>query len=258
MTADKGPGAQGGPGSEAAPLRSAQWTQHAGLIVSTLSLFVISTQLLAMAGFDPTTASFILAERGAGNVGIALLMNLIPGSIPMAAAYMTAFLVRNRGRRPLGYSTVLINSFLWWLSLYVAPWWITVAAVFLAVLSMTKKTQEGDGNPSRFDRVVLLMSASFVGLVLAAIVTSSANILPTENLTPSGEKAFAGIVLGEDDPGLVVLRFEDRQVVRIAAKGTTRVPCRSVTPLGLPGGGRSIMSFRDREPRYPGCLRSSR
>jgi hypothetical protein len=217
-----------------------------------------STQLLAMAGFDLTTASFILAERGAGNVGIALLMNLIPGLVPMAAAYMTAFLVRNRGRRPLGYYTLLINSFLWCLSLYVAPWRITVAAVFLAVFSMPKNTHEGDGNPSRFDRVMLLMSASTVGLALAAIVTSSANILPTENLTPSGEKTFAGIVLGEDDPEMVVLRFEDRQVVRIAAKGTTRVPCRSVTPLGLPGGSRSIMRFREQEPGYPGCLRSSR
>ena len=257
MAADEGPGVQGRPRSETVIGGSAQWTQHVGLIVSTLGLLVISTQLLAIAGFDPTTASFILAERGAGNVGLALLINLLPGLLPWAASYMTLFLVRRRGRRRLGYSTLLVNSFLWGLSLFVAPWWFTVVAVLLAILMMPA-TQIGVGNPSRTDRVMLLISASSVGLVLAAIATSAANVLPAENLTPSGERAFAGAVLGEDDPVLVVLRLEDRQVVRVAKQGITRVPCRSINPLGLPGGDRSIMSLRKPMPTYPACLAPSK
>jgi hypothetical protein len=257
MTTDDESGAQGGPGSEAAAGRSAQWTQHVGLIVSTLSLLVISTQLLAIAGFDLTTASFILAERGAGNVGIALLMNLLPGLAPMAASYMTLLVVRRRGRRPLGYATLLINSFLWGLSLYVAPWWITVTAVLLAVIMMPTSTHEADGSLAKSDRVMLRISVSTVGFVLAAIVTSVASVLPTENLTPSGKQTFAGVVLGEDDPELVVLRLEDRQVVRIAKEGTTQVPCKSgsAAPFGLPEGDRSIMSLRQPKPTYPDCLR---
>lgn len=226
--------------------------------MSALGLIVISTQLLAMAGFDPTTASFILAEGGAGNVGIALLMNLLPSLPPVAAAYMTSFLVRTRGRRPLSYSTLFITSLLWGLCLYVAPWWFTVLAFLLAVYAGRATRQEGDGNPSTHDRVVLRIFLSTAGFVVAALLTSVPSALPTENLTPSDKKAFAGAVLAEDDLELVVLRLDDRQVVRIAKQGTTRVPCRAVDPIGLPGGDRSLMSLRRQAPRYPGCLRSSK
>ncbi len=79
--------------------------------------------------------------------------------------------------------------------------------------------------PARLTIVMFVL----LGFVAGGVVTSAgaAEVLPLERVKPASSPLVIGYVLSEDDRWIVMLREEDRLLVRVPAAGTGREFCES-------------------------------
>lgn len=215
------------------------WYKHLGLLTTLGATTLICLKLLAVAGWDSTTAFGILAANGTANVLTGTLLAVLP---PLYAAF--AFAVAPRIERYLAHRTQversaarLLETWPVMLLVFIAPMGLLLVymgyIIFLTILVFVRRakvrrsskraqkpTSAGKDAPSRFEGI----SAGLAALAILVFSSLTTPWLPPETiLTTSGEQT--AYVLKTEGDNVTVLLAKDRTLTRIRTSALTGKYC---------------------------------
>jgi hypothetical protein len=218
-----------------------EWYKHLGLLTTLGATTLICLKLLAVAGWDSTTAFGILAANGTANVLTGTLLAVLP---PLYAAF--AFAIAPRIERYLAHRTDveraaarMLETWPVTLLMFIVPTGLLLAYVGYVILIILlalirriresrtiEKAQRGtsarNDAPSRFERI----SAGLGALMMLVFSSLSTPWLPPETiLTASGEQT-AYVLKSEGDTATVLLA-KGRTLARIQTSALTGNYCSS-------------------------------
>lgn len=240
------------------------WRQHLGLCIGAGATALICLKLLAVAGWDSTTAFGILAASGTANVLTGTLLAVLP---PLYGAIVFAVLprverhlkrrssVERSAARLLETWPVILLSFIAPVGLLLA---IAAFVIFMVALSLirhlrerrsSKKDQpqrttdtENDA-PSRFEAV----SAGLGGLAMLAFWSLATPWVPPESISTSNGAQTAYVLEIENDTA-TVLMADNRRLLRVPSDAATGEYC----SLDLGWWTEPILQVFTKD-KYPNC-----
>lgn len=245
------------------------WREHLGVLVSAGVAGFVILRLLGASGWDVTTALAIASTSNTASIAI----NSVLASVPLMFLFVlgvTSPLIVDRLRRahlfellmfgvPMAVGVVPVLGIIPALNLALAA--LTAVPVWVVARRSADREAErliervGDpgGSGEADPRAILRRMMNQLAMMMAAIVlalavlTSRTPWLPTEALTISTMPSFTGYVVAEQGPDIVVLRDDDRRIVRTQSGTLTRSICSrsSFTAMTVP---ELIWGLR-----YPAC-----
>src|SRR5690349_19722071 len=103
--------------------------EHLSLCVSAFVLLLTTSRIFAFSGYNLDTALLVIRERGAGDVALVGLLELLPSLFCTALLYGTLYIVR-RNDRANGFHLAALGLVVGY-CYFIAPW--TLAAVYAAL-----------------------------------------------------------------------------------------------------------------------------
>lgn len=228
-----------------------------GLCFSAFVLFLTASKLYAFSGYNLDTAVTVLREAGGFDVGLGVLVGLLPSIFGLALLYGTIFLARRRALVRQHRIQVLAGFVVGYCLLAVSWPLATFYAVVAVICAPTLHDKATDGD-ARLDAAAGAFNSFFqrwvampiIGVGAAAALLSSTHILPTERVTTSSGDVVAAVVLSAENDELVVMRLSDSEVVRLA-NTSKRSPCSDgdLSFLEQP----PLLQLRQSHAEYPDC-----
>lgn len=216
-----------------------EWRNHLGLLIGVAASTIICFKLLAVAGWDSTTALGILSASGTANVLIGTLLTVLPLLYGAFAFLAMPIIERNLKRRtPVERSAArLLETWPAILLMFIVPVGLLLAFIGYLVLTIVlsiiqrirarrpatknrKSVAAGGEIPSRFEA----LSAGLAGLVILLFGSLSTPWVPPETVVTSSGEQTAYVLKNEGDSTTVLLA-ESRALLRLEAGAVTGRYC---------------------------------
>lgn len=223
-------------------------TQHPTLIVSAVAILVLVLRLMQVSRGNPTTASALLTTAGPLEVGVGVLVTMLPLIIMIAIAYgVVAYAELIIRRRPLSRRHVAI--------LWLLPWALLLLSLYswlLALLLGALWAVTGYAAHRKQKDESMLPDLSILVVLVAVSLNSQGGLwMPSEHIKLADGNAVVGYVV-EMNEWTTVLRDQDRVVLRIETDEVVeRTPC--VTEGSEHGRTVSSWIREGEQPVYPDC-----
>lgn len=238
------------------------WQKHTGLILAGATSLLICVKILAVAGWDSTTAFGILSTSGTTNV----LTGSLLAVFPVLYAYLFVFAIPRIERELKRRTSVersaarVLETWPSILLVLIVPAYLQVAvvAMFVALIivhiwqNRTKTTKGAPENnkhsatrkrPSRFE----LTSVALAGVMLVSYSSLATPWLPAE-VVSVGDKERTAYALDKSSDVAVVLLANNRKLQQINVNSLTGKYCQQ-GPRWLTEPAVALLA----QPRYPSC-----
>lgn len=206
-----------------------KWQDHLGIIASILLATLIVLKVYAVAGWNPTTATGVIAANGTSNVVIGSLL----ASLPIIYWFLFILVLPKleqklelKNKKAVEKYAVFTHTWPILLFLFIVPLYMLFVALALSVVIITvilvqRKQKRGSNKNnyvSRFEANTILLSS------LAIVIFSTLNVpwLPAQAIEVPNKGLQPGYVLSSDGRNSVVLLNEPRQLIRVDSELTDR------------------------------------
>lgn len=234
-----------------------KWQDHIGLIASVLLATVIVLKVYAVAGWNPTTATGIIAANGTTNVIIGSLL----ASLPIAYWFLFVFaLPRLEQKLELKNKTTVekyaVFTHTWpiLLFLFIVPLYLVFVALTLLLViilvflfqNKRKSKSREKHHVSRFEANTVLLSS------IAIAIFSSLQVpwLPPQIINIPGKGDQTAYVLSSNDRFSEVLLDRPRQLVKVK---TDTINSAKYCEVSLHWSARTLYQALGDKPEYPAC-----
>ncbi|MBD9699560.1 hypothetical protein IGS67_08670 [Flavimobilis sp. GY10621] len=244
--------------SDSIKLFGLAWQQHVGLIIGALTSIAICLKLLAVAGWDVTTAFGILAASGTVDVLTGTLLGILPVLYGVVAIKVVPVVERNLSRRsPVERAAArVMESWPALLLVLIVPTMLIIALALLVIVEVVvrrlsirraEKSRRGAGcapaasavGASKFETA----SVAVGGLIFLVFTSLPTPWVPPETIRFSGVERTAFVFAKEGDSA-TVLMADGRVLRRVEAASLTGELCSTFSGwwekpiLGVLGGDR--------------------
>jgi hypothetical protein len=228
-----------------------RWTEHLPLLVAGAVTTLTALRLVRVSHFNAETALAVLSLSGTANVLLSVLLQTLPTFI--AGAGVGLFVAaRERGFK---VHDLVVTAVL--LAFLLVPWQVLLGVLALGVLDWLvngrrgrRAVEQGRPAPVGADRPVV-----YGFLLMMILLLPNAMWLPMEAVSVDGKKPTVGYVLHSGGDGLVLLRDDNREVVRLGQSGELERTYCETDDEGWTWDGASVLSLfmSEDQPRYPDC-----
>lgn len=199
--------------------------EHAGLALSALLVVVTAIRLMAVAAFDPQTSVALLQQTGTGTVLVASVLLGAYAAIPMGSGLFAGWLLgqKMRGQRVGGYTYVALAFLVAFNSLAIS--WAVWLPLFLGLgsyvalpawrLAPTASRPRPAPSALALARTAEVCIGLIIAGVLLILLVTPNPWMPSERIEPQRGEPFTAYVLKDSDNEYVLLRNEQRAVMRM-------------------------------------------
>lgn len=240
--------------------RSLDWLDgpvgdHLGLLVSGGVFLLISVQILAVAGFDVTTALAVIQAGGAANIALGTALASAPLVATFVLSYGVTRYATGSGADPDRYwrwapfiSVGILCTFLvQWTVLAMMVVWIALHR--LGVYWRKKHRRPPDSSPGRYPLSSAERRAWRLLPLAVFIPTLATSWMPAEHLSLKDGTSLSGYVVSVSEGELTMVQFDPKKFVRIAAAS---VSSRQVCSESSSFWSASVVDLL-KEPVYKEC-----
>lgn len=238
------------------------WQKHTGLILAGATSLLICLKILAVAGWDSTTAFGILSTSGTTNVLTGSLLAVLPVLYAYLFVYATPRIEQELKRRtpversaafllgvwPLMLLIVILPAYMLAMVLAILLTWAIIRAWLARAMkrrgaSKTNKKPVKGELPSRFE----VASVALAGVIFVSSGSLATPWLPAE-VVSIGAKQQTVYVLDKSGGVAVVLLANNRKLQQIDLNALTGEYCQR-GPRWLADPAVALLA----QPRYPSC-----
>lgn len=199
-----------------------RWQDHVGTIASILLATVVALKIYAVADWNPTTATGIMATNGTTNVIIGSLL----ASLPIAYWFLFMFALPRleqklelKNKSTIEKYAVFTHTWPILLFLFIVPLYLVFIALALLIViilasliqSKRKSMKTKNHYVSRFEANTILLSS----IATATFFSLHAPWLPPQTIHFSGKGDHTVYVLSSNDSYSEVLLDRPRQILKI-------------------------------------------
>ncbi|MER6938018.1 hypothetical protein ABTX24_09365 [Nocardioides sp. NPDC127514] len=202
--------------------------EHLGLLVSGGVFLLISIQILAVAGYDVTTALAVVQAGGAANIALGTALASAPLVATFVLAYgVTRYVIGSHADpdrywrwAPFISVGVLCTFIVQWTVLAVIAVWIALHR--LGVYWRKKHPRPSDSSAERSPMSSAERRAWRLFPLLVFLPTLGTSWMPAEHLSMTDGTSVNGYVVSASGGELTMVQLEPKKFVRIAAASVSR------------------------------------
>lgn len=239
-----------------------KWQDHIGLIASILLATIIVLKVYAVAGWNSTTATGIIAANGTTNVIIGSLL----ASLPIVYWFLFVFALPKleqklelKNKTTVEKYAVFTHTWPILLFLFIVPLYLVFVAmtlllgiILVSLFQNKRKSRNREKHyVSRFEANTILLSS----IAIAIFSSLHTPWLPPQIIDIPDRSSQTGYVLSNNDRFSEVLLDRPRQLIRI---GADTVNSTKYCEVSSHWTTRTLYQALGDEPNYPTCPEANR